>query len=53
MMRELMEEYERWGLILNTQKTKYLHIGTETENLLLEDNKEMETCKEYEYLEIT
>jgi len=35
-------------LTINTQKTKYLSIGTQTENLVLEGNRE--TCKEYEYL---
>jgi len=28
-------------------------IGTETENLILESNRKVETCKEYEYLGTT
>jgi len=35
------------------QKIKYLCIRTETENLVLEGNREVETCKEYEYLGTT
>jgi len=27
MIRKLMEEYKKWGLIINTQKTKYLWSG--------------------------
>jgi len=37
-------------LDVNTQKTKYLCTGTETENLILKGDREVETCKEYEYL---
>jgi flagellar basal body L-ring protein FlgH len=47
-----MEEYEKWELTVNTQKTKYLCIGAEVGNLVIEGNKEIITCKEYKYLEI-
>jgi len=56
MMRK---EYKGWGLAVNMQKTKYLCIETERErerereSLILEGNKEVETCKEYEYLGTT
>lgn len=33
---------------MNTLKTKYLCIGTETENLIT-DNKEVSICNEYKY----
>jgi len=42
-----MEMYERWELTITTQKTKYLSIGMETENLVMEGNKEIRTCKKY------
>jgi len=53
MMRKLIEEYEKWDLIVNIQKTKYLCIGAETKNLIMEGNKKIETWKEYEYLGTT
>lgn len=37
---------------MNSQKTKYLCIGTETENLVT-DNKEVSICNEYKYLGTT
>lgn len=37
---------------MNTQKTKYLCIGTETETLVT-DNKEVSICNEYKYLGTT
>jgi len=41
IMRKLMEEYQGWGLTVNTQKTKYLCIETEIENLILESNRKV------------
>ena len=49
MTRKLQEEYKRWGLEINTLKTKYLPIGAELSNIQL-DNEEIESCKEYTYL---
>jgi len=40
MIRKLMEEYEKWELIVNTQETKYPWIEAEAENLVMEANKE-------------
>jgi len=53
VIRRLIEKYKRWGLTINTQKTKCLCIGVEIENLVIEGNKEVRTYKEYKYLEIT
>jgi hypothetical protein len=39
-------------IIVNNQKTKYLCIETEVENLVIEGNKEVRTWKEYKYLGI-
>jgi len=52
MMRKLMEEYEGWDLTIYLKETKYLCIGTETENLIMEDNREVEICKEHDYKEL-
>jgi len=53
-IKKLLEEYEKLGLIVNIQKTiyAYLCIGTEAENLIMESNKEVITCKQYKYLGI-
>lgn len=51
MARKLQEEYRKWGLELNTQKTKYLAIGAEPTNIEL-DTEEIATCSEYTYLGI-
>lgn len=51
MARKLQQEYEIWGLELNTHKTKYLPIGsTQQTNIKLENNEEVEVCTEYSYL---
>lgn len=34
MTRKLQEEYKKWRLEINTQKTKYLPIGVEPSNIL-------------------
>lgn len=52
MTRKLQEEYEKWGLQLNTQKTKYLPIAQEKVNIELE-KEEIEACDEYTYLGVT
>lgn len=53
MVRKLIEEYAKWGLTVNTQRTKYLYIRSNAENLVKDDNKEISTCKEYKYLGTT
>lgn len=48
MARKLQEEYEIWGLEMNTQKTKYLPIGTtNTDYIELENSEEVGVCSEY------
>ena len=39
MTRELIEEYELWGLKLNIKKTKHMAIGNTSRDLQLEDGK--------------
>ncbi|KAF2886466.1 hypothetical protein ILUMI_19707 [Ignelater luminosus] len=50
MVRILIEEFHKWGLVVNTKKTKCLCIGTEQENLTIGNNKEIGVCDEYKYL---
>jgi hypothetical protein len=47
MKRKLKENYEKWYLYMNLNKTKYLRIGETTHNnLKLDKDKEMEFCQE-------
>ena len=50
MTRKLKETYEKWGLDMNSNKTKYLCIGETHSNLKLDKDSEIEFCQEYEYL---
>ena len=50
MTRKLKETYERWGLDMNLNKTKYLCIGQTHSNLKLDKDSEIESCQEYKYL---
>ena len=50
MTRKLKENYEKWGLIMNLNKTKYLCIGEMHSNLKLDKDNENELCQEYKYL---
>ncbi|XP_072375789.1 uncharacterized protein [Diabrotica undecimpunctata] len=51
MARKLMEEYKKWGLEVNLQKTQYLCIGGEhtVDDLDLEDGK-IKKCDQCIYL---
>ena len=42
MLRKLIEEYEEWGLEVNSEKTQYLAIGREGRDLNI-DGKKLET----------
>jgi len=50
MTRKLRETYEKWGLGVNLNKTKYLCIGGTHNNLKLDKDKEIGFCQEYKYL---
>jgi len=50
MTRKLKEKYEKWGLDMNLNKTKYLCIGQTHSNLKLDKSSEIESCQEYKYL---
>ena len=50
MTRKLKETYEKWGLNINLNKTKYFCIGGTPNNLKLDKDNEIEFCQEYKYL---
>ena len=50
MTRKLKETYEKWGLDMNLNKTKYLCIGETHSNLKLDKDSEIEFCQECKYL---
>jgi hypothetical protein len=50
--RKLKEIYEKWDLEINLNKIKYLCIGKTHSNLKLDKNREIESCREYKYLEV-
>ena len=50
MFRKLKEEYEKWGLNINTTKTEYLKIGD-----MQEEDPDLQIhrigkCREFKYL---
>ena len=50
MTRKLKETYEKWGLDMNLNKTKYLCIGQTHSNLKLGKDSVTESCQEYKCL---
>ena len=52
MTHKLKETYEKWGLDMNFNKTKYLCTGGTHNNLKLDKDNEIEFCQEYKYLEV-
>ena len=47
MTRKLKEEYEKWGLKINMEKTKYMAIGDKSKDLVLEDGQgTIKVCNE-------
>ena len=47
MTRKLKEEYEKWGLAINLEKSKYVCIGEREEILKFDDGEEIKPCTEY------
>jgi len=47
MSRKLKETYEKWGLGMNLNKTKYLCIGQTHSNLKFDKDSEIEFSQEY------
>ena len=52
MARKLKEEYEKWGLYINIEKTKYLCIGEERENIIFNNGEELKPSIGCTYLGI-
>jgi len=50
MTCKLKETYEKRGLDMNLNRTKYLYIGRTQNNLKLDKDNEIEFCQEYKYL---
>lgn len=51
MTRKLIEEYNKWGLKINLEKTLYMSCGEEMKDLVLEDGMGcIKGCEECEYL---
>jgi len=50
MARKLKEEYEKWGLAINLQKTKYVCMGAGKETLKFDGGEEIKPCTDYTYL---
>jgi len=50
MTRKLIEEYNKWGLEVNVDKTEYMYIGGEQKDLVLNNGQQIKHCQEYKYL---
>jgi hypothetical protein len=50
MAIKLTEEYEKWGLTINLENTKYLCIGEVKETLKFDGGEEIQQCTECTYL---
>ena len=49
-MHKLKKTYEKWSLVMNLNKTKYLCTGEMHNNLKLDKDNEIELCQEYKCL---
>ena len=49
MLRKLDEEYQNWGLTINTNKTEYIVIGNTSRDILLKRGV-VEGVDSYKYL---
>ena len=50
MARKLKEEYEKWGLTMNLEKTKYICVGEEKKSLKFDSGEEIKPSMECTYL---
>lgn len=53
MVRHLQEEYQKWGLTINTSKTEYLVVGEEHVDDLDLGTTKIRHCNSYKYLGVT
>ena len=52
MLRKLQEEYNKWGLTINMQKTKYMVVETDEAHDLDIGNALVKGCNTFKYLEV-
>ena len=51
MVRKVLEEYKKWSLKINLEKTFYIGCRAEAKDLILEDQKGfIGGCEEFKYL---
>ncbi len=51
MFRKLLEEYQKWGLKINMEKTLYMGCGVNNRDLILQFGKgKIKHCSEFKYL---
>lgn len=50
MTRKLIEEYNKWGLEVNVDKTEYMCIGGKQKDLVLNNGQQIKHYQEYKYL---
>jgi hypothetical protein len=50
MCRKLQEEYLKWGLNMNIAKTKYMSLGTDTNQIEMDNGDVVSGCTEFRYL---
>jgi hypothetical protein len=48
--RKLQDEYLKWGFNMNTDKTKYMSLGTDTNHLEMDNGDIISGCTEFRYL---
>ena len=53
MLRKLQEEYNKWGLTINMQKTEYMAVGTDEADDLDIGNASVKRCNTFKYLGVT
>jgi hypothetical protein len=45
-----LQEYSKWGFIMNVAKTKYMSVGTDTNHLDLDNGDIITGCIEFRHL---
>lgn len=50
MTKQLIEEYQKWGLNINILKPEYLNVRSDIQNIKLECNTESKGSRSFWYL---
>ena len=48
--KKIIQEYQKWGLIINILKAEYLNVGSDIQNIKLECNTESKGNRSFWYL---